>query len=807
MILSAIALVSAGILAYEVLLMRLLAITQWQHVTYMVISIALLGYGASGTFLALTLDRLKPHFAAVFAAGAALFAITAVAAFAIAQHVPFNALEVIWDPRQLLYLLALYSLYTVPFFCGATCIGLAFACLRDPVGRIYRYDLMGAGAGALTVVAALFWLKPTQVLPVIAAFGFAAAALVSLSGPAARRWRSAGVYAVCAVFAVLAIPSAGIDLKISQFKGLRQALTAPGARVVAERSSPLGLVTAVRSPVIPFRHVPGLSLNATMPPLAQAAIFTDGGGLSAVTAFDGRRAPLAYLDFTTMALPYHLLDRPRVLVLGAGGGADVLAALYHEAEQVDAVELDPNVIRMVREDFADFAGGLYDRPDVRVRIAEARGFVSRHTARYDLIQLPLLDSLAAGGTRSTRESYLYTVEAFDDFLERLEPGGYLAISRWLKLPPRDCLKLFGTALEALANAGIEQPSRRLALIRSWNTTTLLVKNGPLTADDIARIRDFAEARSFDLAFLPDLQAAEANRHNILQQPYLFEGARALAGPDREAFLDAYKFDLRPARDDRPYFFDFFRWRALPELLALRALGGAAMLDWGYLILFATLVQAAGLSLILVLLPLWIGRRPARVVGGPRLAGYFFAIGIAFLFVEIAFIQRFLLFLSHPVYAVAVVLTGFLVFAGLGAGAVPRLTARLAGARISVLELAIACIAALAVGYIVALPPLFRALMPLGDPLKIAISLLLIAPLAFWMGMPFPLVLARVRTHMPDLVPWAWGINGCASVLSAILATLLAINLGFTIVVLIAAGLYVIAAVTVRAPLGISGTPR
>jgi spermidine synthase len=799
-ILLAIALASAGILAYEVLLTRLLAITQWHHFTYMVISIALLGYGVSGAFLALMRDRLKPHFTTAFAASAALFGFSAVAAFAVAQRLPFNALEVIWDPRQLLYLLALYLLYTLPFFCGANCVGLAFICMTDRVGRIYRYDLIGAGTGALGAVAALFLLRPPQVLELVAVLGCAAAALASLSERKARGRRWAALYGAGAILAATAIPPAWIELEISQFKGLRQALAVPGTEVVAERSGPLGLLTAVRSPTIPFRHAPGLSLNATGEPPAQIGVFTDGDGLSAITAFDGRREPLAYLDFTTTALPYHLLDEPRVLVLGAGGGADVLLALYHGARRIDAVELDPNFVWLVREKFSDFAGNLYDRPEVRVRIAEARGFVAGERTRYDMIQLSLIDALSGASARSLSESYLYTVEAFGDFLERLEPGGYLAISRRLKLPPRDSLKLFATALDALKVAGVADPLRHLALIRSWNTTTLLVKRKPLTESEIADIRAFAEARSFDLAFLPGLTEEDANRYNILARPFLFEGARALAGPRRAAFLDAYKFDLRPASDDRPYFFDFFRWRALPELLAKRATGGAAMLDWGYLILFATLVQAVGLVLVLVLLPLWFGRRPARARGGWRVALYFFAIGVAFLFMEIVFIQRFLLFLSHPLYAVAVVLAAFLVFAGLGAGATAWLEDRLIDTRISVLQLAVACIALLAALYVFMLPALFRALAPLADPLKILLSLFLIAPLAFWMGMPFPLALARVKSRLPALVPWAWGVNGCASVLSAILATLLAVNLGFTPVVLIAVALYIGAAALFHAPL-------
>jgi len=409
----------------------------------------------------------------------------------------------------------------------------------------------------------------------------------------------------------------------------------------------------------------------------------------------------------------------------------------------------------------------------------------------------------------------------------LRPGGYLAITRWLKLPPRDSLRLFATAVSALERRGIGEPDRHLALVRSWNTTTLLVKNGLLTGEDAAAIRRFADERAFDLGFLRGMSREEANRFNVLDQHYFFDSAIALLGPQRKEFFRHYKFDVAPTTDDRPYFFDFFKWQALPELLERRTLGGAALLDWGYAVLVATLVQASALALVLILTPLlWLGRhRPqaaAAALARWRIALYFLAIGFAFLFVEIASIQRFVLFLGHPVYAIPVVLCAFLFFAGLGSGFAPRLTARLdalqglpaPGALIRfiggdgrcrwvvrvphpALALAVAGIVAAAILHLVAAPPLFRWLMPLPDTLKIAASLVLIAPLAFFMGLPFPLALVRVAAARPGLVPWAWGINGCASVLSAILAIVLAMSLGFSAVLLIAIGLYLFAAATLR----------
>jgi spermidine synthase len=792
----AVSLVSAAVLAYEVLLARLFSIIQWYHFAYMVISIALLGYGASGTFLALVRDRLEARASAAFAAFAALFGVTAVACFAFAERLPFNALELIWDPHQLLYLGALYAILFVPFFCGAVCVGIALACFAEPVGRIYRADLLGAGSGALGILGLLFLVMPSRALELVGALGLLAAALASVAAATRRARLGALAYLAAAVTMAFALPSAWTALQLSPYKGLSQALRVPGTVVEVERSSPLGLLRAVRSPEIPFRDAPGLSLNNLIEPAAQIGVFIDGEGLIPITAFGGDLAPLAYLDFTTAALPYHLLDRPKVLVLGAGAGAQVLLALYHGATPIHAVELNPQLVELVRGRYGEFAGDLYARPEVRVHIGEARGFVAAGKDRYDLIQVPLLDAFAAAaaGTVSLNESFVYTVEAFDTYLDHLEEGGYLAITRWLKLPPRDAAKLFLTALRALERRGAATPARQLALIRSWETTTLLVKNGPLTPADLGRIRTFADQRSFDLAYYPGMRANEANRYNLLQEPYFYEAAQALIR-DPDAFVEQYKFDLTPATDDRPYFFDFFKWRALPELWAVSAQSGGALLDWGYLILSATLAQAALLSLVLVLLPLWLGLERTPSAGRWRIVAYFGAIGLAFLFIEIASIQRFTLFLAHPLYAIGVVLAGFLVFAGIGSGVAPALERRLAGARGGALGLALGAIVLLAVVYILALPPLFARLIALPDLAKISLSLALIAPLAFFMGMPFPLALGRLRASAPHLVPWAWGINGCASVLSAILATMLAMTFGTRVVVFTAAALYLLAGLT------------
>jgi hypothetical protein len=791
-LLAAVSLLSAAAIAYEILLTRLFAIALWHHFVYMIISLALLGYGGSGTFLVFVKHRLVSRMGVSFAILATLFGVTTIGCYALARRLPFNPLEVIWDWHQQLYLAAMYLVLAVPFFGAASAIALGFSAWPGRIGAIYRADLTGAGAGALGIVAAMLALPAEDCLRVIAAMAFGAATLAAVSDG----WRRTALgIVILAVPATLAWPATWLTPTPSPYKGLSLALNVPEARIIAERSGPLGRLSVIESPRVPLRVAPGLSLATTLAPPEQLGIFTDGEGMTAVTRFTGDPAALGYLDYQTTALPYHLLDRPTTLVLGAGGGADVLQALHHHASRIDAVELNAQLVELVRRDFGDFAGHIYDHPAVSVHVAEARGFVEASDARWDLIHVALLDSFttSAAGVQALSESPIYTIEALRAYLNHLAPGGMLAITRWLGNPPRDTLKLFATAIVALEANDVTDPGERLVLLHSWNTATLLVKNDPFHRPEIDVLRRFAGERQFDLAWYPGMRADEANRYNRMARPTLYDAAVALLGPQRWMFIAGYAFDIRPATDDRPFFFRFFRWSLLSHLATLHGQAGLVFVDAGYLVLFLALLQAVVASVVLILLPLaWLRRAEQGAVSPERtwIALYFLLIGFAFLFVEIAFIQRFSLFLGHPLSAITVTLAGFLVSAGLGSGISKRAAAHWPRAAII---LAVAAIVGLGAAYAVLLPLIFGGLMGLPLIVKSAVAVSLIAPLGFAMGLPFPLGLSRVSERAPDLLPWAWGINGCASVVAAVIASLLAIHFGFTAVLATALGFYVAAA--------------
>ena len=789
-----VAILSAGVLAYEILLTRLLSIIQWHHFAYMIISLALLGFGASGSFLTFAGRRLATRFNPAFALNAGLFAVSSIVCFLVVQSLPLNLLEISWSADQLLWLALAYLLLMLPFFFAANCIALTFVRFPDVLATTYASDLAGAALGCGAVLWMLHSAAPDGVLAPVAAAGLLAA---TVTGVQTRWLRWSASFAVLAM-AVFALHTSPFELRLSEYKGLAQAERVSGATVVASRFSPLGLLSVVENPVVPFRYAPGLSVTAPAPLPDQVAIYTDADSATMITRYDGDRESIAYMDQLSSASPYHLGDIDSVLVLGAGAGADVLQALYHGAKRITAVELNAQLVDFVRDEYAAFSGNVYRDDRVSVKIAEARNFVGTDQRHYDLIQMTGLNAFgaSASGLHALNESYLYTVEALRAYLNRLNPDGLIGITRWIDLPPRDGIKLFAAAVAALEARGVDDPGLQLAWVRSWNSNTLIIKNGVLEGGQIDALRKFVEGRHFHVAYYPGMPRDEANRYNVLSGPRFFDAATALLGPERERFLSRYKFHVSPSTDDRPFHFHFFKWRHFPELLALRARGGMGLLELGYIVLIAALVQAVIVSVVLIVLPLAWMRRDVGTFSESQwsrgmVVGYFLFIGLAFLFIEVAFIQIFVRFLGHPVYSVTVMLATFLLFAAAGS----RLTDAyrdVIGDRRKLMA-ATSVIVVVCATYVGALPAILDYFAGVGGVWRVLVAVVLVAPLAMAMGMPFPLGM-RALTGGGDFIPWAWAINGCASVVSAVLAVVLAMHFGFSAVILIAATLYCFSAI-------------
>ncbi len=590
--LTAIFLLSAVALAYEVLLVRLFSVIQWHHFAFMVISLALLGYGASGSLLTVMRGRLMAHYHAAFLLNAALFGVTAIACFIAAQRMPFNALEILWDTNQWQRLLVSYLLLALPFFFVANAIALTMARFRDRIPQVYGVDLLGAGAGAILIMLLLEFLSPASVLRVIGISGVAAA-LFALRYFGTGRRSAAAVSLMLTAAAILVAPSSWLEPRLSQFKGLEQTLQVSGTRLLESRNDPIAQVDVVESNAIPFRYAPGMSLMSPSGPPPQLAVFRDGDEMTAIDRVTGPESQV-YRDYLSSALAYHVHSAPRrALVLGAQTGGELLQAAMYDVESIDAVEADAQMTDLISKTYADYFGWSEIADRVTLFNISPRGYSASTHAKYDLVVLgvPGASSGGAAGVHALSTSYIYTIEALLAYFNLLEPDGLLSISLWTSTPPRANLRLFAIAVEALRAAGVTSPGDNMAWIRSWNTATLIIKNGVLTADEMQQVRNFSNTRAFDIAWLPDVKKDEVNRYQLLDQPVFYLAANSLLSADAADFIQRYKYDIGPVTDNRPYFNNSFRWSSLPELLSMSGRGGFALIGVGYPTLVLTLMQA------------------------------------------------------------------------------------------------------------------------------------------------------------------------------------------------------------------------
>jgi hypothetical protein len=796
---------SASALAYEVLLIRLFSIVHWHHFAFMVISIALLGYGASGSFITVFRDRLLHNYDRVFLISIGLFGLTSIACFIVMQHLPFNTLEILWDSAQWLRLLLSYLLLTLPFFFAATAIALTIMRYHQKISLVYGIDLIGAGVGAMLIMA-LLQLFPADVLLRILAVCGLTSGFFALSNFSNRQKQITVSVLLLCMIAVFLMPQKWLDLRLSEYKGLAQTLLVKDASLLFSHSSPISQIDVVQSPFIPFRHAPGLSLQSPSGSPEQLAVFRDGDEMTAIDRAVDKSSTdissLEYFAYMSSALPYQVHGAAQnALILDSATGAQILQAHFYKIPEIDAVEPDKQLSLLISEQYADYYGWHKLKHKVTLHTISARGFAASEN-KYDIVVLGPSGTSTGGsaGVYALSTSYDYTVEALQSYLKLLAADGLLSLTLWTSTPARGNLKLFASAVSAMRNVGIKYPENNIAWIRSWNTATLLLKNSALTAEEINKVRDFSLSRSFDLAWLPGIDPLEVNKYQLLQEPVFYLAAQSLLNPSllkssADNFIEQYKYDIHPATDNKPYFNNYFKWSSLKEFLSLPGQVGISMIGVGYPTLLVTLVQAVVAAFVLILLPLLFVKKDKKKTADRHrnIIIYFLAIGLAFLFIEIAFIQKFTLILSQPLYAVAVTLCAFLIFSGLGSLYVQRRMKNASSTiRAVLLRRSVTMIGLIVVSYIVLLPLISSTIMALPETTRILSAFLLAAPLAFYMGMPFPLGLATLQQTQPNLIPWAWGINGCASVLSAILAVLLAIEIGFNGVMLCAVVLYVVA---------------
>jgi len=795
-------LLSAATLAFEINLTRLFSVAQFYHFAFMIVSVALLGYGASGTALTIWPALLRGNPGQRLMQLALATGISILITYLLTNWLPFDSYSIVWDRRQVFILILHYIALATPFFFSGMALGILLTNLPDQAGSTYAVNLLGSALGcviALVVPPYLGGEGMVTLSSLLAGLAAVAAAVSVTSLHLKSLFARLGIIALF-IFNILDLSlritsQTGLSvlkLHISPYKSLSYALQYPGSMVSYSQWNAFSRVDVVRSGGI--HSLPGLSYRYLEPLPTLDGMYVDGDDLSPILQ------PSADTSFTgslPSAVAFQLRPQASVLILEPRGGLDILTALALNKGPVTAVEINPLIVSIAPA-YADMR--------LFVNQESERSYLQRTQAFYDVILLSLTSSFhpVQSGAYTLAEDYRYTLQSFQDILEHLAPNGLFVAMRWLQDPPSEDLRLFALAVTAIESSGGD-PIEQVVAFRGYNTVTILIKNGAFSTDEIASIRNFTTQRAFDLTYAPGIQEDETNRYNILPVSVYYQTYLSLLESNpRQSFYDSYTYDVRPPTDDHPFFGHYFKWAQAPQILAQFGKAWLPFGGGGYFVILALLILAIILAVILILLPvgLWkLSKRNFRQTSSPfilRNLVYFGLLGFAFLFVEIPLLQRFILYLGNPAYAVTTVLFALLFFSGLGSQWSRKISLKL--------SLGMLVLLILSMPYI--LPPLFE--WTLGLPLiaRLGVTVLVLSPLGFLMGVPFPggiRVLTGGQALSPESnqeltpradIPWIWVVNGAASVISPILAALLALTFSFSVVLQVGAFCYAIALITV-----------
>ncbi|MGH2381787.1 MAG: hypothetical protein ACRDG7_11270 [Candidatus Limnocylindria bacterium] len=778
-----VAVLSAAILLAEVTLSRVFAIVQFHHFAFLLVTLALLGFGASGSLLAVLPGLSSPRLWPAYAVG---FAVMSMAGYLLVIWFPFDSYRIAWDGREVWLLVANLFALAAPFALAGLLIGGMLRRSPAQAGQIYGANLIGSALGAFGAPLAIVTLGAEHAIPVAAALGAAAAV------PLAGRRRSvaiAGGFLAAVLVALPFVTPGTVEPQPSPYKRLSQLRLDPDNRVLATRQDAATRLDIVVSSTI--HSAPGLSLSylGDLPP--QVGLLLDGDTLLPVPQAD------AFAPDLGRSVPSALAHRIRLeadtLLLGSGGGFPALAALANGAASVSVVEPSRLVLDALSVELREWSGLAADlrvtltHDDLRAFAAAAGGY-----AAYDVVELSLTDAYrpVSSGAYSLTETYSLTTDAIAAYLDLLRDDGVLVVTRWLQTPPSEELRTLGMIADALGD-GSSPLNDHVFAFRTFQTATFLVKRTPFTTAETDALLAELERLRYDLVLAQRMPEELVNRFAVTEQPFFHEQAVELATTsDRDAFYARSPFDITPPTDDRPFFFHFFRWQQTPDVLQnlgrrWQPFGGS-----GYFVLLALLAFAVAAALAFVLAPIALARRFRSALGelGARRAvpilAYFTTLGLAFLLVEIALVQRAILVLGQPALALGTVIGGVLLASGLGSIASSRLPWRAS------------LVAAAALAAVGATTSTALANAVLGQPLPIRLIgvTALIGPLAFFMGVPFARGIAALSAH-PAMVPWAWAANGSASVIAGVLAVLLSLSFGIGAVLWVGAGLYALALLT------------
>ncbi len=787
--LAGIFLVSSATLCLELSLTRYFSISQQYHFAFLVVSIAFMGYGASGSFLSLLKKRESIDRDKFLSCSSLLFSLTILASFFLCNLLPFDFIKLSWDKGQITLIFLYYFLLSIPFFFAGLTISFAISSASSLVNKIYFSDLLGAGTGTLFVLVVFLPRGDRGVILFVSFLALLSSLLFSTGR--SNRFKSLLACLMAGEIALFLLAPSWLSFRISPYKALPVALKFPQAKHVLTKWNAVSRVDILESTAL--RYAPGLSLlyDKTLPP--QFGLSIDGEELSAITAMGNRQNPsFEFLSFLPASLAYSYVERPRTLLIEPKGGLDVLSALYFNAGPIKVIERNPLTLKLLRKELADPTGNLYNQKNIQFLSANSRTALKQEKGTYDLIVFSLTDVFGATGTglHGFSENYLYTVESFAHILNRLSPDGLISMTLYLLPPPRQELKLLATWIEAMEKSGLD-PALHLIALRSWGTISFFIKKSSFTQQEIQKLKDFSAKCLFDLVYYPGIKTEEVNLHNILDNPLYYNlTLQLLSPPEREELYRGYLFQIKPATDNRPFFSNFFK---LTKLKATYRVLGQKWLPFlqGEFLVFLLLIQSFIIAFVLIILPLHVLRRRGKRKKGVSVKTFFYfgSIGMAFMFVEIIFIQQFILFLGHPLYSTSVIIFSLLFASGVGSFFSKKILGR--DLRRNLRKSLLIC-AGLVVLYLLLLPSFYDVFIHLSPPLKMGLTFLTVFPLGFLMGFPFPTGIRLLAEQEKGLIPWAWATNAFSSVVSSISALMIAFWAGYSLVLVLASSGYLFA---------------
>ena len=739
-------------LVLEVSITRIFSAAIWYHFAFVAVSVALMGLGASGLVVHHRVKKLKGKWAEN---------LTIYSAWGIAIFIPITLFVMHGLASQVIYLPLFMVLFSVPFFLVGIIISAAFNAFASVAGRLYAADLIGASAGALLVVLFLVLTGgegATLIVGLIASIG---ATIFSRIAKNTKKTIASLMFVVFAIsliflnyatqiFAIPTDPTAQKDLPIY----LREH---PGSRIVKTEWNSFSRIDVVE--------------GGTSPEGLVAKVFIDGGAGTNIISWDGKTGSRQELSTWMQYLPFKMMQDPKVLVIGSGGGRDVVASLVSGSKDVTSVEINPIIYETVKS-YGDRAGNVYSHEYVRSYVDEGRSFITRSSEKYDIIYVPFVDTWASvsSGGLSVSENFLYTLEGFQQYYDHLTDRGKIVTVRWLIDAPR----FISTYAKLLEQNGIPQDQlyRHLIMVTSDSytqdpsVTMVIFSKSPFTDEEIRFLSQSFSQYEYKPILVPG---------QIMREPYsaLLNGQINL-----DQFYSMFNTKVYPVTDDNPYFLSFEK--PLPRAVEVLLYASFGIVAIFLLVPFAWMKQRGKEEEVL-------GVNKSEI-GTATVIPYFAALGMGFILIELALLQKLILLMGNPTMTFALLLFTLLISSGAGSLFSPRIAKN----NMKNLVFVIGGIAGLGILYVFFLPHIIYSTIAEPVEIKSIVSIAILAPIGFLMGMPLPTGMRLLKVHRPDYIPWMWAVNGAFSVLGAVLAIAIGIMYGSSLAMVLGILIYLVA---------------